>query len=84
MARNTSILLGEYFDNFINNQVKSGKFSSASEVVRTALRLFEQQENSKKILVKELEAGEKSKMISNFDRKEGLATLHSKHLQDEM
>ena len=41
MAKNTSILLGDYFDNFINQQVKSGKFSSASEVVRTALRTFE-------------------------------------------
>ena len=41
MAKNTSILLGDYFDNFINQQIKSGKFTSASEVVRTALRMFE-------------------------------------------
>ncbi len=44
MAKNTSILLGDYFDNFINQQIKKGKFSSASEVVRTALRMFEHEE----------------------------------------
>jgi len=49
MAKNTSILLGDYFDKFISNQIQSGRFSSASEVVRTALRLFEQEENLKKL-----------------------------------
>ena len=79
MAKNTSILLGEYFEGFISEQVKSGKFSSTSEVIRTALRLFEQQENKTKILIRELKAGEKSGMISNFDREKGLAKLHAKH-----
>jgi len=80
MAKNTSILLGEYFEGFINEQVKSGKFTSTSEVIRTALRLFEQQENKAKILINELKAGEKSGMISNFDREKGLSKLHAKHL----
>ena len=80
MAKNTSILLGEYFDGFISDQVKSGKFSSASEVIRTALRLFEQQENKAKILIDELKAGEKSGMISKFDREKALSKLHAKHL----
>ena len=48
MAKNTSILLGDYFDKFINQQVKSGKYSSASEVVRAALRMFEYEESKKK------------------------------------
>ena len=82
MARNTSILLGEYFENFISEQVKSGKFSSASEVVRSALRLFEQQESKTKTLLNELKAGEKSEMISDFDRKEGLEKLHAKYLHN--
>jgi antitoxin ParD1/3/4 len=30
MAKNTSILPGDYFDNFINRQIQSGRFSSAS------------------------------------------------------
>lgn len=82
MAKNTSILLGEYFENFISEKVKSGRFTSASEVVRTALRLFEQEENKSKMLVKELKLGEKSNMIKNFDRDEALSRLHSKHLKN--
>ena len=84
MAKNTSILLGEYFDNFITEQVKSGKYASASEVVRTALRLFEQQENRAKTLVNELKTGEKSGMISNFDKEKALSHLHEKYARNEI
>lgn len=84
MAKNTSILLGEYFDNFITEQVKSGKFVSASEVVRAALRLFEHQENKTKLLVTELKAGEESGIISNFDKDKALSQLHAKHLQNDI
>ncbi len=84
MAKNTSILLGEYFENFINEQVKSGRFSSASEVVRTALRLFEQEENKTKVLINELKVGEKSGIISGFDRVKALKNLHTKYLQNEI
>lgn len=69
MAKNTSILLGDYFDNFINEQVKSGRFSSTSEVIRAALRMFEQEESKKTQLVAELKKGEKSGFVENFDRK---------------
>jgi antitoxin ParD1/3/4 len=48
MAKNTSIQLGDYFDKFINSQVHSGRYSSASEVIRAALRLFEKEENKQK------------------------------------
>lgn len=68
MAKNTSILLGDYFDNFISLEVKSGRFSSASEVIRAALRLYEQEQNQRKILVKELKKGEKSGFVKKFDR----------------
>jgi len=79
MAKNTSILLGDYFDNFINSQVKTGKFSSASEVVRAALRLFEQQETKKAELIKELIKGEKSGFVKDFDRDSFLKNLKEKH-----
>lgn len=75
MARNTSILLGDYFEDFIKEQIASGKYSSVSEVVRTALRLFEQEESKTKVLVNELKIGEKSAKISNFDRNKNLETL---------
>ena len=75
MARNTSILLGDYFENFINEQVSTGKYSSVSEVVRTALRFFEQEEIKTKSLINELKIGEKSNKIKNFDRNKNLEML---------
>lgn len=84
MAKNTSILLGDYFDNFINSQIQSGRFSSASEVVRTALRLFEQEENQKNELIKELKKGEKSGFVQKFDRKKFIKNLHSKYVTNEL
>lgn len=80
MAKNTSMLLGDYFDEFINKQVKAGRFSSASEVVRAALRMFEQEESKKAELIKELKKGEKSGFVKNFDRNTFLNDLHKKHL----
>lgn len=80
MAKNTSILLGDYFDKFINHQIQSGRFSSASEVVRAALRIFEQEESQKNQLIKELKKGEQSGFIKKFDRKKFIKKLHSKHL----
>lgn len=81
MARNTSILIGEYFENFINEQIASGKYSSVSEVVRTALRFFEQEENQKKSLINELKIGEKSSKIKNFDRTKNLEQLNANFLK---
>lgn len=81
MGKNTSILLGDYFETYVNEKITSGKYASVSEVVRTALRLLETEENKSKILINELKIGEKSKMIKNFNRQENLKRLHSKHLE---
>ncbi|MEA3495579.1 MAG: type II toxin-antitoxin system ParD family antitoxin [Bacteroidota bacterium] len=82
MAKNTSIFLGDYFDNFINHQIESGKYSSVSEVVRTALRMFEHEESKKTELIKELKKGEKSGFIKDFDRTSFFKTLHQKYLAE--
>ena len=79
MARNTSILLGDYFENFINEQIALGRYGSVSEVIRAALRSFEQEENKAMAIVSELKKGEKSKMLKNVDREEHLKRLHAKH-----
>jgi antitoxin ParD1/3/4 len=79
MSKNTSILLGDYFEDFIKSQVNSGKFSSSSEVVRAALRLFEEEELKKKNLVKELSKGEKSGFVKEFNKDKFLKTMHKKH-----
>jgi antitoxin ParD1/3/4 len=41
MGKNTSMLLGDHVERSIQQQVDSGRFSSASEVVRNALRMME-------------------------------------------
>lgn len=84
MAKNTSILLGEYFDNFIQSQIATGKYSSASEVIRTALRLFEKEENKKADLINELLIGEKSGFIADFDRENYLKYMREKYLTNEI
>ena len=41
---NTSLTLGEHWETFIKNKIASGRYGSASEVVRDALRHMEEQE----------------------------------------
>ena len=80
MGKNTSILLGDYFENYVNEQITSGRYSSVSEVIRSALRLLESEENKSKTLVNELKLGEKSGMVKSFDRNENLKNLHAEHI----
>ena len=60
MARNTSITLGDHFDDFIAQQLSAGRFGSASEVVRAGLRLLEEHEARLRMLRDALHEGEQS------------------------
>jgi len=80
MGKNTSILLGDHFNSFINDEVTSGRYSSASDVVRSALRLLEIEEQKVKWLRNELEIGEKSGLVKNYDPKKHLEELKKRHL----
>ncbi|EGR0522197.1 type II toxin-antitoxin system ParD family antitoxin [Vibrio cholerae] len=66
MAKNTSITLGDHFDGFIANQIQSGRYGSASEVIRSALRLLETQETKMNTLRQLLVAGEESG-VADYD-----------------
>ena len=79
MAKNTSILLGDHFEKFVARHIRSGRFSSASELIRTALRLFESEETKRESLIKALKKGEGSGFIEDFDRDEFLKDLHRDH-----
>ncbi len=79
MSKNTSILLGDHFEEFVTRQVKSGKFTSVSEVIRAALRLFEVEETKKESLIKALKKGERSGFVADFDRDGFMKDLHRKH-----
>ncbi|WP_283641290.1 type II toxin-antitoxin system ParD family antitoxin [Mesonia mobilis] len=80
MGKNTSITLGSYFEEFIKKEVNSGRYNSVSEVIRSALRLLEQEEKKEKELIKALVVGEQSGFVDDFDPKENLKKLHQEHL----
>ena len=80
MGKNTSISIGSYFEDFISSEVASGKYNSASEVVRTALRLLESEERKLKELRIALVEGENSPIIDNFNAENHLSDLHKKYL----
>ncbi len=60
VAKNTSITLGEHFEGFITSQINSGRYGSASEVVRAGLRVLEDSESKLTALRQMLMDGEKS------------------------
>ena len=67
MPRTTSVSLGEHFSGFIRAQVDSGRYGSASDVVRVGLRLLEEHEAKVKALQDALIAGEQSGEPRPFD-----------------
>ena len=65
-------------ENLVKSQVESGLYNSASEVVRDALRLWnEQQQYKQKLeaLRAKLELAEKSPLISDFSMDDFIAKL---------
>lgn len=67
MARNTSVTIGDHFGDFIATQVETGRYGSASDVVRAGLRLLEEHEAKVRALQKALLEGEQSGEPSPFD-----------------
>ena len=60
MARTTSVTIGESLDTFITKMTESGRYGSTSEVMRSALRLLEQQEYQIDNLKHALDEGDSS------------------------
>ena len=79
--KNTSVSLGDYFTSFIDTQVQTGRYGSASDVVRAGLRLLEEHDLKLKTLQGALIAGENSGEPAAFDGKAFLKRMHTKHGQ---
>jgi len=62
----TSLSLGEHWEVFIKNEIASGRYGSASEVVRDALRHMEERNNKLAVLRLHLAEGEKQAERGEF------------------
>lgn len=78
MAKNTSIILGEHFDKFIQSEIKSGRYSSASEIIRSGLRLLEIEKQKITAINKALIVGENSGEPVAFDNEKFKSKMKKK------
>ena len=80
MNKNTSISLGNYFDQFVQNRITQGRFKNVSEVIRAGLRLLEEEENKVLALKTAIQEGVDSGIAYDFDSKSHLESIKSKRL----
>jgi antitoxin ParD1/3/4 len=73
--KNTSISLGDYFDQFVSNQITVGRYKNVSEVVRAGLRLLEDEETKAVALRNAINQGLESPRVENFDFNDNLIQL---------
>ena len=67
MGKNTSIALGDHFAEFLAAQVATGRYGSASEVIRAGLRLLEEREAKLAELRAEIDKGDASGIAEDLD-----------------
>ena len=75
--KNTSVSLGNYFDQFVSSQVSVGRYKNVSEVIRAGLRLLENEESKVVALKSAIQQGLDSPRVENFDFDEHLAKMKS-------
>jgi antitoxin ParD1/3/4 len=82
MNKNTSISLGNYFDQFVRKSVSEGRFKNVSEVIRAGLRLLEEEESKVIALKSSIQEGIDSGIAHEFDSKKHLESLKAKKNSD--
>ena len=83
MGKNTSVSLGDYFEDFVENRIAEGRYKNASEVIRAGLRLLEEEENKITALKSAVQDGINSGIAKNFNSKKHLEILKAgKKLND--
>lgn len=73
--KNTSVSLGNYFDQFVHTQIDSGRYKNVSEVIRAGLRLLENEESKIIALKHAIQEGIDSEIDHDFDSKKNLEAL---------
>lgn len=74
---NTSVSLGDHFDQFVNSQISAGRYKDAGEVIRAALRLLENEESKVIALKSAIQEGLNSPTVEDFDFDKHLVGLKS-------
>ena len=82
MSKNTSISLGNHFEQFIESAVSKGRYNTASEVVRAGLRLLEEEENRLNALRLAIQEGLDSGRVIDFDPQKNLQLLKERRKQN--
>lgn len=76
---NTSLTLGEHWEKFIKNEIASGRYGSASEVVRDGLRALEERKSKLDALRSHLAQGatqaEKGESVEDYSIETLIAEL---------
>jgi len=78
MGRNTSVSLGNYFENFVESKIAEGRYKNFSEVIRAGLRLLEEEENKIKLLKNAIQEGIESGIATDFNLETHLEALKAK------
>lgn len=78
MGRNTSVSLGNYFEDFVDNRISNGRYKNASEVIRAGLRLLEEEENRVTALKVAIDEGIESGIAKNFNAETHLQNLKAR------
>ena len=76
--KTTSVALGPHFEEFIQASILSGRYNNASEVVRTGLRLLEDQEQRIAALRAAIQEGLTSGCVGDFDSKAYLQEMKAR------
>ena len=76
--KTTSVALGPHFEDFILASILSGRYNNASEVVRSGLRLLEDQEQKMAALRSAIEEGMNSGIVEDFDSQDFLQQMKAR------
>jgi len=81
MSKNTSVTLGNHFERIIEESIQSGRYSSASEVIRAGLRLVDEEEQKLRLLREAITAGESSGYVKKFNPVKHLESLNKRFVK---
>lgn len=78
MAKNRSVVLGNYFEDFVVDRISEGSYKNTSVVIQVGLRLLEEHENKAIILRNVIQKGLESSIAENFGPENFLERLKTR------